>query len=64
MSHSDLNVAQCEGSLGCTSGFVLRGFMWESHSTVHSAKGIKLLTQNILHVMRHTMHNNLLCIDD
>lgn len=32
MTWRDLNVAQFEGSLCCTSSFTLRGFMWESYS--------------------------------
>lgn len=31
---------------------ILRSIVWG---------GIKLLTQDILHILRHNMHNNLLC---
>lgn len=40
---------------------IKRIIMWES-CVVHSVMRIKLLTQYILHVMCHTVHNNLLCI--
>lgn len=35
--------------------------IYVGNSIGQSAKGIKLLTQNTLHVTHNTVHNNLLC---